>query len=137
MFYSTDKFRVVCEDSKKIISTQSHILAKYLTEDFKVYQTLNSPQTLERSCKHSKLVLYHALKERGFTPSEINICALFLMTFTQKILKETILTFNGLYIESSTDDEIIHAKLSTLIETLSTQSLKSFEEQFQLYLHSL
>lgn len=137
MLYSNEKIHIVCEDSKKIIASQPPILAKYLTEDFKVYQTLNSPQTLERSCKHSKLVLYHALKERGFTPSEINICALFLMTFTQKILKETILAFNGLYIESSTKDEIIHTKLSALIEKLSMQHLKEFEEQFNLYLHSL
>lgn len=137
MLYSSEKIHIVCEDSKKIVTSQPPLLAKYLVEDFKAYQKLDSPQILERSCKHSKLVLYHALKERGFPPSEINICALFLMTFTQKILKETILIFNELHIDNSTEDQIIHSQLSTLIKTLSIQHLQRFEEQFTIYLHSL
>lgn len=136
MIYSNQKVQIVCEDSKAIITSQPPILAKYLTEDFKAYQTLNSSETLNRSCKHSKLVLYHALKERGFTPSEINFCAMFLMNFTQRILKEAIHAFNGLYIESSSDYQIIHTKLAEIIATISSSYIKDFESQFNLHISS-
>lgn len=136
MIYSNQKIHVVCEDSKVIITSQPSILAKYLTEDFKAYKTLNSPETLNRSCKHSKLVLYHALKERGFTPSEINFCAIFLMNFTQEILKEAIHTFNNLSVESSSDYQTIHAKLTEIITTISSSYIKDFESQFNLHISS-
>lgn len=137
MIYSSEKIHVTCEDSKKIIASQPTILARYLSEDFKDGQSLNSSEALERSCKHSKLVLYHALKERGFTPSEINICVLFLVQFTNKILGEAILAFNALNMKRTTDDQIIHATLSELIDITSHQYIHEYDKQFNLYITSL
>ncbi|WP_042753010.1 hypothetical protein [Lactococcus garvieae] len=136
MNFNEKQLNFIYTTSKNIILEQPQTLAERITESFKYNQAFKDSEMIRYACQYSFHKLAHSLKSKNFDEHEIKCCTLFISIFTRRIIRMSTQLFERHFYEMSSQPIKMSARLTAIINDVSSTEIKYFENRFNNFLNS-